>query len=756
MRPRLTLRARLAPATAAAAVALAAALGTTACAPPRAEPGVDAGDPGPDGGDEQVAPVRDCAARFAFRPTGTVESVAVAGAWDWNDRTPLTDPDGDGLYTGARALAPGVWAYKLVVTRPGGQVDWLLDPGNPYRAYDGGVENSGARVPDCAPPALAVTSHVTTAAGSKTVLAVARGEGGAAITAITARVRHGGAEVPVAASAITVRGGEVTVALAGLATGKHTLVVEATDAAGATADARVPFWIEAEPFDWRDAVIYMIMTDRFRDGDPGNNPAPSTDAEPSADFHGGDLRGVTAAITDGTFDALGVRALWLSPWVENTAAVYTDHGHGVTAYHGYWPVRARAVDPRLGTAADLDALVTAAHARGIRVLMDYVINHVHEDHEYRAAHPEWFRVGCTCGEPGCDWTERRLDCSFRPYLPDVDWTHPAAGEQMIEDALWWLDRFDLDGLRVDAVKHVEDLAIRNLAVRVEEGFERGGAEYFLLGETAMGWNGDDVAANQSEYETISRYVGEHALSGQFDFVLYHATAYRVWADDARGMLHLDYWTRQSLAHYPPGSVMTPFVGSHDSERILSLTDLGSASPIVHHKWPSDGLPTAPTRDEPYQRAGLALTWLLTQPGAPLLYYGDEYGEHGGADPDNRHMWRPAAARDARQAALHARVAHVGRLRQQLAPLRRGAYVPLTVTEDVLTFARVHAGQAVVVALNRAGEPRQVEIDLGPTGIAGGALDDHLDATSAPYPVSGGRVTLTLPARGAAILSPPSP
>jgi glycosidase len=604
-------------------------------------------------------------------------------------------------------------------------------------------------------PLLEVASHTTTATGAETHLRLARASRGADVATVTARLVREGADLPLAPTP-TVTGADVAIALAGLTAGKYTLVVEATDSAGKTAvPVRVPFWIESDAFDWHDALIYMVMTDRFRDGDPSNDPAPSPGADVTADYHGGDLRGVTQAIDDGTFDTLGVRALWLSPFVENTTDVEQENGHGVTAYHGYWPTRARAVDPRLGTAADLEAMVTAAHRHGIRVLMDYVINHVHEDHEYYAAHPSWFRVGCTCGDPDCGWTEHRLDCSFHPYMPDVDWTNKDAGEQMIADALWWLERFDLDGLRVDAVKHVEDLAITNLATRINETFEGGGTEYFLLGETAMGWAGDDVAANLPEYDTISRYVGPNALSGQFDFVLYHATAYRVWADDERGMLHLDYWTKQSLAHYPVDAVMTPFVGSHDSERITSLAYLTSSSASVHHKWVSEGLPAAPSTDEPYQRATLALTWLLGVPGAPLLYYGDEYGEYGGADPDNRHMWRAPAQRDARQTAMAAKVARAGQLRRELAPLRRGRYMSLTVTEDVLTFGRVLDNQAVVVAINRAGAARTVDVDLAPlAGVTlGASLTDRLDPAGRTVAVSGGHVMLDLPARSAMILAP---
>jgi glycosidase len=722
-------------------------------------PGMGGGDDDPpdaSGPDDvpDAAPVdvpdRGCATRFSYRPDGAVEAVEIAGEWDWELREPMTDPDGDGEYALDKVLAAGVWAYKLVVTRPGGGVEWLFDPANPYRAYDDGVENSGARVDDCSRPLVELVSHQVDGDGATTAVRLWRGAGGAAITTagVRASVRFEAGSTP---AEVAVDGATASVTLDALPPGKHTLVIELEDQAGIAAEPlRLPFWIEPARFDWRDALIYMVMTDRFANGDPDNDPAPAPDADPGAAFFGGDLRGLTAAIEDGTIDGLGVRALWLSPFVENSTTVHFEDGHGVTAFHGYWPVRARAVDPRLGTEADLDALVTAAHRRGIRVLMDYVINHVHEDHEYVAAHPDWFRTGCECGEPGCDWTEHRLDCSFHPYMPDVDWQHREASEQMIADALWWLDRFDLDGLRVDAVKHVEDLAVANLSTRIHDAFEQGGTEYFLLGETAMGWAGDDLDDNLPEYQTIARYIGEYGLSGQFDFVLYHATAYRVWADDWRGMLHLDFWTRASLEQYPADAVMTPFVGSHDSERLISLADYGSGDPIVHHKWADQGLPAPPSTDEPYHRAAIALTWMLTVPGAPLLYYGDEYGEHGGADPDNRHMWTPPAERSPREQALHARVARAGQLRRELAPLRRGDYRSLTVTEDLLSFARVWEGEAVIVAINRAGVQRTVEIDVSGL-LPDGTVTDHLGERT--LEVSGGMMSVTLDGRTAAIVAP---
>ena len=198
--------------------------------------------------------------------------------------------------------------------------------------------------------------------------------------------------------------------------------------------------------------------------------------------------------------------------------------------------------------------------------------------------------------------------------------------------------------------------------------------------------------------------------------------------------------------------MSTYVGSHDTNRLVSLADLGSSNPLVHHKWASDGLPAMPTTDLPYERAAFALQWLMTAPGAPLLYYGDEYGEHGGADPDNRHMWSPPAARTPRQQAMHAKIARAGTLRQELVPLRRGAYVPLTSTEDVLSFARVTPTESAIVVANRAGSPRTITITGAP--VATGTLVDKLDPGARTVEVTNGSLTITMPARAVSVLAVP--
>jgi glycosidase len=275
---------------------------------------------------------------------------------------------------------------------------------------------------------------------------------------------------------------------------------------------------------------------------------------------------------------------------------------------------------------------------------------------------------------------------------------------------------------------------------------------FLLGETAMGWNGDDLAANLPEYQTISRYVGEFALSGQFDFVLYHGVSYRVWATEEKSLIHADYWEQQSLAQYPQGAIMTPFIGSHDSSRFVSLAEAHGTSDLPSHKWVEDGLPAQPTADIAYQRTALGYVWLLGLPGAPLVYYGDEYGEYGGADPDNRHMWRPPAARNAREAALYQTISRMGRARRDHVALRDGDYRTVLAEETFLVYARetTAPGEIAFVVLNRGAAAVSRSIPV-PAGVS--SLSNALDPSAPAIPVSGGNATIDVPAMTPMLLVP---
>ena len=337
-------------------------------------------------------------------------------------------------------------------------------------------------------------------------------------------------------------------------------------------------------------------------------------------------------------------------------------------------------------------------------MMDFVVNHVHEQHTYYEDHPEWFNAGCICGSPGCDWTEHRLDCQFTSYMPDVNWKIRNASEQFIDDALWWLETYDLDGLRIDAVKHVEDLATRNLVAQVNERFETVGTDYYLKGETAMGWEGHSLQDNQDQYGTINAYMGEDGLDGQADFVLYHAVVDNVFVSGNENYIHLDYWTNRSQDQYLDGSIMVPYVGSHDVPRLTSRADTGTND--AFNQWTEDGLPGQPGDVSAYNAAMQAYGWLLTTPGAPLLYYGDEYGEYGGADPDNRHMYRNESLWSDMEKQLFENISELGKLRSESIALQRGEYSTRLAMSNLLVYNMTHGDQVMSVVLNR-GAPTSV-------------------------------------------------
>ena len=626
-----------------------------------------------------------------FSWTGSATTVELVGEWNWDERISMIE--NNGVWIGELNLSEGIYCYKFIVDE-----EFIFDPSNPLRGYCGDIENSIIRVKDSTRPIFEIDLQ-----GQELVVTFIPGIDGAG---------PAGTPTDLSDSNWDSESLQWTLDISNFEDGKHTLRLEINDTNGNIAyDELVPFWVgEQAEFSWEDSLIYMILTDRFVNGNTSNDPI-STGAAQGADWQGGDLEGVTQMIESGYFSEMGVNVLWLTPF--NTAANGTgkasDGVHDVSSFHGYWPVEPRQVDPRLGTEEQLKSMVNAAHDAGIRVMMDYVVNHVHEDHTYYQNNPEWFNQGCICGTSTCDWTENRLDCQFTSYMPDVNWKNRNASEQFIEDALWWLEEFDLDGARIDAVKHVDDLAITNLVDRISQRFETAGTDYYLKGETAMGWVGHELADNQEQYETINRYMGENGLDGQADFVLYHAVVDNVFTTGNENYQHLDYWTSRSQDQYEQGSIMVPFVGSHDVPRIISRADTGTGD--AWNQWSEDGLPGQPGNDESYQAVLQAYGWLLTTPGAPMIYYGDEYGEFGGADPDNRHSFRESTNWNERERSLQENISKLGQLRLQSDALRRGTYESLYNSPDVLVFERATEKSSALVVLNRGESNDSISLNL---------------------------------------------
>lgn len=717
-----------------------------------------------------------CFTTFRFVPPvgSTPKAVSVTGEWSGfaNPGNAMTGPDASGAFLAQVQLPPGLVAYKLIVDGA-----WMLDPAERWQKYVGGVANSAVQVASCHVPTLSLTSNGVQrpAAGQghyTATVAFLPGVGAPPIlpSSAMATIRRDGVATAVTGVTVDAARSTIGVDVPGLADGKYTVFVTAKDYAGQTTQSlRLVFWVEASAFEWSDAVIYMAMTDRFKNGDTSNDPPPTTQGgtggtvtvDPREDYHGGDLEGAAQVVSSGYLDKLGARVLWLSPFNTNPTDAWpaADGVHQVTGYHGYWPTKARQVDPRWGGDSALKALVTAAHAHGIRVLMDLVVQHVHQEHEYLAQHADWFNTtGCICGSNNCDWTVHRLDCLFTSYLPNIDWTSAAGAAQWEADAIYWLDTFDLDGFRLDAVKQVPDIAVINLSSAVRGEFEASGTKLYMIGETAMGWVDNTLSDNLSQYQLISQYV-QDGLDGQFDFVLYYADPLNVFANESYGMDHADYWTQASGWEYPTGSIMGPYMGSEDTARFVTIADYrgqdaAHGSGIPYNQWTN--IAVAPSDPEPYARQRLALAWLLGQPGAPMVYYGDEYGQWGGVDPNNRADWRGDSGNlSSDEQATLGFTQQLGTARRNLVAMRRGAYVPVYNTStDVLVFARQTAvGDVALEAISRLTTPTQLTFSLPASLnlIAGTTLHDSMGGPDVQ--VKGSTLTLSLPARGVAILAP---
>jgi glycosidase len=614
---------------------------------------------------------------------------------------------------------------------------WLIDPLVATTAYENGREVSWVSIPNCNAPGLTVSNvaNVAPATGDATVtLSLTRATSGAPFdgTSFTF-TSHDGSPVTADPPVIDDASGTATIQLHGLAHGKHSVTINARDTSGAVADAAVAtVWIEDTPFDLRDTVIYQIMIDRFANASgPVARPAvPSARA-------GGDLAGVQAALDAGKFASLGVNTLWLSPLYKNPTGTFagTD-GRQYSSYHGYWPIDPRGIEDLFGGETALDALIADAHSKGIRVLFDVVPNHVHQQHPYAIEHMTsgWFDdVGgtCICGQGSCDWADNIQQCWFAPYLPDLDWTNGDVADQVSSDVRWWIDRFDGDGVRIDAVPMMPRSATRRIVNAVRTRYDNAGHSSFLLGENFTDQNG---------YNLLRYELGPYGLNSEFDFPLmwslrgaiaYAGESTNGQTSEGSGGTGSGAGTSATssgqtmkdvaaaiaagnAAWAGSGAVMTSMIGNHDVTRFATAAAFDENG----DSWSYAAQPTDPTV---YAKQAVALATVFTLQGAPVVYYGDEVGLAGRSDPDSRHVMPSDAELSSAQIDLRAAVGRLGAARKCSEALRRGDYHALYVDDDHLVFRRTSGTDTAIVALTRTPADKAFAVTL--PGITKGTYAD---------------------------------
>jgi neopullulanase len=710
--------------------------------------GVDAGPTGND--------IRSCSTRIEYRP-GSASSVQIAGPFtDWAAGARDLNRDGD-LWWIELELPAGEHPYKFITD---GVWDWDGQAEVPswitvdfYTQWVGGSENRNVIVGDCNVPTLRTIAASGGPDGVQATVQFVRAADGAPIDPASVSVTVGGVDATPNVDPDT---GVITITESGLAPGKHSIRITARDTEGRAQEEDVhfiPLWVEATPWQWEDATMYFVFTDRFRDGDFG---APNPIADPIAgvpaiaNYQGGDFLGVIQSIEEGYFDALGVDLLWLSPVTENPEGSFlaTDGIHPFTGFHGYWPTHARRIEFRWGDAfGDADSrfreMIAAAHARGIRVLLDIPLNHVHSQHEYVTQFPSWFSVPpCPCtSDPGpCNWDSLpgTLECWFTDYLPDLQYRNHEIVRQMAEDVEWLVTEYDVDAFRIDAAKHMDHVIMRRISKRLEERFEQGGASpFYLVGETYTGDSGHGL---------IMDYVNPYELDAQYDFPLLYPIR-DVFAFDSRDFAYLS--ERRQLSEdlygdaYP---LMSPFLGNHDIPRFSTYLFGGLPDPWSAAPDPMEG-PLSDATWNVVNRMSMGFAYVLTQPGIPLIYYGDEIGLYGGADPDNRRMMNFEPFLSDPQAELLGRVQQIGQARRDHRALRRGVFRELWVDRgnggNLHAYARdAGGGDVAIIAMNKGeGGSRQVPIPAE-LGLDGVTLVDAL-GTDRTLRVTGGNATITL-------------
>lgn len=491
-------------------------------------------------------------------------------------------------------------------------------------------------------------------------------------------------------------------------------------------------------------VLYLIMPDRFADGDTTNDVAGDQRSLPRG-WHGGDFAGIQKHID--YLQRLGVTALWLTPVVSNGAMP--------DSYHGYAATDLYAVDAHFGTLEQYRELSRVLHAHGIKLVFDLVPNHLGLQHPWMLdpPAPEWFHGTVQNHHPikgqfealvdphapGAAWRDV-TNGWFSDAMPDLNQENPLVSQYLIENALWWVETAGLDGIRLDTFPYVGRAFWQDFHATLHRVYP----QLTTVGEIF-----------DRDPEITSFFAGgiahrgiDTGLDTPFDFPVFF-TLRDVLAHD-KPMTELAKVLRQD-ALYPHPERLVTFIGNHDTSRFI--TEAGGST----------------------KRLKLALGLVATLRGMPELYSGDEIGMAGGNDPDNRHDFPGGFAQDAHNAFTESgRTAEeqdvftwtssLLALREQHAALQTGTEQNLFADEDAFAFVRAPEGtscspehvtdpgqERFLIVANKSNKDKQLDMATEDTALAG-CTQFRLTkpATGGILSTHGGSLSIDAPAESVSI------
>ena len=390
------------------------------------------------------------------------------------------------------------------------------------------------------------------------------------------------------------------------------------------------------PFLWENATVYFLLTDRFNNGNPSNDLSVGRKADGAKlrSFMGGDIKGITEKIKEGYFDRLGVNAIWFTPPYEQVHG-YTDEGTGKTyAYHGYWPKDWTTIDPNFGTLESLKEMVDEAHKRGIRVLMDVIINHTGPVTDVDNQWPEeWVRtfpqctyedyestVNCTLVKNLPDIkTEANDDVSLPPFLIEK-WKEEGRLEEELKSLddffvrtgypraprfyiIKWLTdyirKFGIDGFRADTAKHVEESVWSELYKEALEALKAWKTEH------------PDKKLDDLDFYMVGEVYGYSIDHGK-DFPMGEGVTVDYYEQGFKSLINFAF---KADANKTPEALFNGYA------QVLNEGALKGYSVLNYISSHDDGQPFDGNRERTLE----AGTKLLLAPGAAQIYYGDETG-----------------------------------------------------------------------------------------------------------------------------------
>lgn len=404
---------------------------------------------------------------------------------------------------------------------------------------------------------------------------------------------------------------------------------------------------------WQDERMYFIMVDRFNNGNPKNDYEVNVH-DPKA-YHGGDLQGIIDKLD--YIKEMGFTAIWLTP-------IFANEKGG---YHGYWIEDFYKVEEHFGTLDDFKRLVKEAHKRDMKVILDFVVNHTGYNHPWLndPAKKDWFHEK----KDIFNWAnQQEVENGWLFGLPDLAQENPEVKAYLFDAAKWWIQETDIDGYRLDTVKHVPKWFWDEFSKEVKSVKK----DFFLLGEV---WHDDP------------RYVaeyGKHGIDALIDFPFYkEASAIFSNVDQSLEPLY-NVWERNE-AFYDRPYLLGTFLDNHDTVRFTRLALQNRINPVTRLK--------------------LGLTYLFSAPGIPIMYYGTEIALDGGEDPDNRRLMNFRTDKE-----LIDYVTKLGELREKLPSLRRGDFELLYEKDGMALFKRTYENETAVIAINNTSKTQKVTLD----------------------------------------------